>query len=75
MTNAEAVIEVLKLSGCLTANEISSMAMRKFKHEMTPAQVSGAIRSLEGKDKVISSRNADSQRVFWLKKGDSNDSV
>lgn len=68
MTNAEAVQQVLEIRGCLTSPEISSMAKRKLGVDITPAQVSGAIRSLEGKNKVASSKNENGARVFWLVK-------
>jgi hypothetical protein len=68
MEKSEMVLEVLKTTGCLTANEIKGFVYRKFGESISPNSAAAAVRSLIKVGKAGVSQNEKGQKVYWLVK-------
>lgn len=70
MEKSEMVLEVLKTTGCLTANEIKGFVYRRFGENISANSAAAAVRSLLKQGKAGVSQNEKGQRVYWLAKGE-----
>lgn len=64
----EVIIEILKQHNCLTAKEIANFAIRQHDQRITPAQVTGVLRSHGMRAQVATSMDATGATVYWLVK-------
>lgn len=67
MTNEEAIRGVLARRSCQTAERIAGMAMQMYQYKMSPAQVSGVMRSLIGRGLASSSKDENGRTVYWIR--------
>lgn len=70
MTKQEAIVGVLERLSCQTAEQIAGMAMQMYQHKMSPAQVSGVMRSLTGRGLASSSKDENGRTVYWIREED-----
>ena len=65
-TNKEAVFNILKQYGCSTSKQIANIAHRDYNLCITPAQVSGFIRTLVKTGMAASSKDGYNKTYYWL---------
>jgi arginine repressor len=66
MTKLEMIQEVLRDHSCLTANEIAGYIYRRYGEHISPASVSGSIRTLYAKGEADRGRGVKGNTIYWL---------
>ena len=66
MDKKEMILNILKEHSCLTGREISVFIFNKYQDSITPASITGTLRSLYSQGYVGKSFNSNGKTVYWL---------
>lgn len=66
MEKYEVIVKLLTKYSALTAREISAFARRDLNFEISPASVSGLMRTMINRGRAATSKDIKNHSVYWL---------